>query len=256
MNLGCGRCSSPSTVKMSNPFNVSLDSLPCEWPVLLARSKLTPPHADYDDVGESQFIPLLPPQQSAPANPSTSTDLRPQINSLIAVELRSLLPKTATPVPTNLSHITPPRPLPSSPFLASELARLESKKPTAPGVGLDTMRYGIPKPVGAEAQTVDGWEKAHDSSLAQLEHQRLRAMNGQLLNSLGANAWKIQNFSMENTVERVEKEGEELRKVVEEVNRERKRSQEAAGEVLNRLEKKWTELVSGNMQLEIGCLAV
>lgn len=62
---------------------------------------------------------------------------------------------------------------------------------------------------------------------------------------------------MENTVERVEKEGEEVRKVVEEVNRERKRVQvEEGGPVLGRLEKRWTELVSGNMQLEIGCMAL
>jgi pre-mRNA-splicing factor SPF27 len=82
-------------------------------------------------------------------------------------------------------------------------------------------------------------------------------MNGQLLGSLGGNAWRIQNFAMENTVERVEKEGEEVRKVVEEVNRERKRVQvEEGGPVLGRLEKRWTELVSGNMQLEIGCMAL
>ena len=115
----------------------------------------------------------------------------------------------------------------------------------------------MPAPKGDDADSVEAWEKAHKSSLAQLEHQRLRTMNGTLLQgSLGANSWRIQNFAMENTVQRIEKEGEEIRKVVEDVNRRRKGDQEKGGETLSRLEKKWTELVSGNMQLEIGCMAM
>ncbi|ORY90898.1 Pre-mRNA-splicing factor SPF27 [Leucosporidium creatinivorum] len=209
---------------MSNPFNAPLDSLP---------------YYDRD---------LDAPDQQ---------HLRPAINSLIAVELRSLLPKTPNAPPTNLTHLPASRPLPSSPFLAAELARVESKKPTPPGQGLDTTRYAMPAPKGEAADDVEAWEAAHRSSLAQLEHQRLRTMNGTLLQgTLGANKWKVQNFAMENTVERVDKEGEELRKVVEDVNRRRKGDQEKGGETLSRLEKKWTELVSGNMQLEIGCMAM
>lgn len=76
------------------------------------------------------------------------------------------------------------------------------------------------------------------------------------MSSLGSNAWRIQNFALENTVKRVESEAEEMKKTVEEVNRERKRTQEEGGVGLNRLEKRWTELVSDNMQLEIGCMAL
>lgn len=112
-------------------------------------------------------------------------------------------------------------------------------------------------PAPTSDEDVEAWEQAHRSSLAQLEHQRLRTLNGQLLaGTLGANSWRIQNFALENTVQRVEKEGEQLRETVEEVNRKRKGDQEKGGETLNRLEKKWTELVSGNMQLEIGCMAL
>lgn len=115
----------------------------------------------------------------------------------------------------------------------------------------------MPAPTGEAASSLEAWEAAHRSSLAQLEHQRLRTVNGTLLQgTLGANKWKVHNFAMENTVQRVDKEGEEVRKVVEEVNRRRKGDQEKGGEVLSRLEKKWTELVSGNMQLEIGCMAL
>lgn len=185
----------------------------------------------------------------------TAADLRAQINSVLAVELRSLLPKTQTSEPANLAHLPSPRPLPSSPFFAAELARVAAKKPLPAGQGLDTTRYSLPAPVGSTS--LDAWKAAHDSSLAQLEHQRLRGINGQILGSaVGANAWRIQNFSLENTLERIEKEGEELRSVVEDLNRERKRSQESGGVVLSRMEKKWTELISGNMQLEIGCMTL
>lgn len=174
------------------------------------------------------------------------------------MELRSLLPQTPNAPPTNLTHLPAARPLPpAASFLAQELSRVESKKPTPPGQGLDTTRYAMPAPKGEAADDVQAWEAAHRSSLAQLEHQRLRTLNGTLLQgSLGANKWKVQNFAMENTVQRVDKEGEELRKVVEDVNRRRKGDQEKGGETLSRLEKKWTELVSGNMQLEIGCMAM
>lgn len=61
---------------------------------------------------------------------------------------------------------------------------------------------------------------------------------------------------MENAIKRTENEGEAVKTTVEDVNRRRKADQEKGGEVLNRLEKRWTELVSGNMQLEIGCFAL
>ncbi|BGO89049.1 hypothetical protein NBRC10512_001896 [Rhodotorula toruloides] len=183
-------------------------------------------------------------------------ELQPVINSLIAVELRNLLPKTPSSNPSNLSHLAPPRPLPSPdahPLLASELARVESKRPLKTGEGLDTTRYAMPFPLEDEQDSVEAWERAYRSSLAQLEHQRLRTMNGTLLQQFGANKWRVENFALENAIKRVEGEGEEVKGVVEDVNRRRKADQEKAGETLNRLEKRWTDLVSGTLQLEIGC---
>lgn len=233
----------------ANPFNAPLDSLAYYDNDLDAPDQQRTLH-----LLDSDSVPL----QLTHSLYTVPTDLRPAINSLIAVELRSLLPKTANAPPSNLTHLATPRPLPTgSTLLANELQRVDSKKPTPPGSGLDTTRYAMPPPKGKAADDVEAWEAAHRSSLAQLEHQRLRTMNGTLLQgSLGANKWKVQNFAMENTVQRIENEGEELRKVVEDVNRRRKGDQEKGGETLTRLEKKWTELVSGNMQLEIGCLAM
>ncbi|TNY17348.1 Pre-mRNA-splicing factor SPF27 [Rhodotorula diobovata] len=186
-------------------------------------------------------------------------ELRPAINSQIAVELRSLLPKSSSANPSNLSHLPPPRPLPSAsthPLLASELARVESKRPLRPDEGLDTTRYAMPFPPEQDQDSVAAWEAAHRSSLAQLEHQRLRSLNGTLLQQLGGNKWRVDNFALENAIQRVEKEGEGVKEEVDEVNRRRKADQEKAGETLSRLEKRWTELVSSGVQLEIGSVAL
>lgn len=189
-------------------------------------------------------------------------ELRAVLNSQIAVELRSLLPKTPSQTPTNLSHLPPPRPLPSSAsggssLLAEELARVESKRPLRTGEqGLDTTRYTMPFPGEDNIDDVEAWERAYKSSLAQLEHQRLRTVNGTLLQQLGANKWRVENFALENAIKRVENEATESKEVVEGVNRRRKADQEKAGETLARLERRWQELVSGNMQLEIGCFAL
>ncbi|BGP37268.1 hypothetical protein JCM10450v2_001179 [Rhodotorula kratochvilovae] len=186
-------------------------------------------------------------------------ELRPAINSQIAVELRALLPKNPTANPSNLSHLAPPRPLPSAaerPLLAAELARVEGKRPLREGEGLDTSRYAMPFPGEDELDSVEAWERAHRASLAQLEHQRLRSINGTLLQQLGGNKWRVENFALENTIKRVGLEGEEAKTSVEEINRRRKADQEKAGETLSRLEKRWTELVSSGVQLEIGSVAL
>lgn len=182
------------------------------------------------------------------------------INSQLAVELRDLLPKAPSQTPANLSHLPPPRPLPAAdanPLLAAELARADGKRPLRAGErGLDTTRYAMPFPDEADFGSVEAWERAYKSSLAQLEHQRLRTMNGTLLQQLGANKWRVENFAVENAIKRVENEATEAKEVVEDINRRRKAEQEKAGETLARLERRWQELVSGNMQLEIGCFAL
>ncbi|GAA5841667.1 hypothetical protein JCM9279_000724 [Rhodotorula babjevae] len=186
-------------------------------------------------------------------------ELRPAINSQIAVELRSLLPKNPSANPSNLSHLPQPRPLPAAadhPLLAAELSRVESKRPLRDGEGLDTSRYAMPFPDEASLDSVEAWERAYESSLAQLEHQRLRSLNGSLLQQLGGNKWRVHNFALENAIQRVDGEGEVVKEQVEEVNRRRKADQEKAGETLSRLEKRWTELVSSGVQLEIGSVAL
>ncbi|SCZ92476.1 BZ3500_MvSof-1268-A1-R1_Chr5-2g07894 [Microbotryum saponariae] len=251
------RSRSPS----SNPFNQTLDALPyydrdlespqhqrqyCCRTVRSPRSQRT------------RSLKLLPPPLSSPPA------LRGEINSLIAIELRSILPpsSSASQQPTNLTHLPAPRSLPisisaSSPLLASELARARSKKPLPSTIGLDTTRYAMPDPPTENADDLEAWERAYKSSLAQLEHQRLRSMNGHLLaQPFGANAWKVHNYALENTLQRVDAQLQSERDQVDDLNRKRKAEQDKAGEILTSLEKKWTELVSGNMQLEIGCMTL
>ena len=54
---------------------------------------------------------------------------------------------------------------------------------------------------------------------------KTRQQNLALLQTYGANAWRIQNYLLEATAKNVEKALEELREMTIEVNRERKNTQ-------------------------------
>lgn len=106
-------------------------------------------------------------------------------------------------------------------FLASELKRLQSKAKTKGG--LDSVRYSLPVPPASAP--LEAWNKAMNNAASQLEHQRIRLGNLDLLNKYGANSWRTNNFLIEKELERLQRRHEELTKQTEELNRERKASQ-------------------------------
>jgi len=86
---------------------------------------------------------------------------------------------------------------------------------------------------------------------AQLEHQRLRSVNGALMQQYGANAWRVYNYRLEVVGRCLDKAIEEMNDRVTEINRTRKNDQMAVGKQLTGLEQKWTELISSVLQIEI-----
>ena len=170
---------------------------------------------------------------------------------MIAIELLQLLPKNSTSTPVNLESFAIV-PCSNSSLVKSELSRVKSKKVVVDG--LDSTRYNLLLP---QSNKLLDFEFCYKNSLIQLEHSHLRNLNNQILSSdLSANAWKIQNFDLEATLGRVEKEGEELRSSVDELNGNRKLSQDKAGVILNRMGIKWTESISNNLQIPIACLCL
>ncbi|KDR84797.1 hypothetical protein GALMADRAFT_233167 [Galerina marginata CBS 339.88] len=140
----------------------------------------------------------------------------------------------------------------NNPILKAELERVASNKPFPQ---LDTLRYTLPAPSSTPG-TDEEWIAALDNAHAQLQHQRIRQQNLALLQTYGANAWRIQNHLLEATAKQTEKVLEELKELTVEVNRERKNTQDRLGKQLTALETRWTELISSVLQIEMANVAL
>ncbi|KAK0208480.1 Pre-mRNA-splicing factor SPF27 [Desarmillaria ectypa] len=155
--------------------------------------------------------------------------------------------------PTSVHPRLPPpyEPFSNNPFLKAELERVESHQPFP---SLDALRYQLPTP--SLPGTDDEWQAAIQNARSQLEHQRLRQTNLTLLQTYGPNAWRTQNYLLENTAKQVEQALEELKELTVEVNRSRKNNQTELGNQLTSLETRWTDLISNVLQIEMANVAL
>ena len=146
------------------------------------------------------------------------TGLRQRIDREISGELAKI-PKDTTNIP----------PLPSlfehSPLLAGALARAEAAQFRKPQDGLDDERYKLPPPNAGDEATLEAWQASLDNAFSQVGYQHLRLTNVDLLNRFGGNAWRLSNFLVEQSVERINKETEAVQAETEEINRTRKNDQ-------------------------------
>ncbi|KAF8649883.1 hypothetical protein AX16_005645 [Volvariella volvacea WC 439] len=108
-----------------------------------------------------------------------------------------------------------------NPLLQKELERVSKHEPFP---SLDTIRYQLPAPTSTPG-TDEEWQSALNNARAQLEHQRLRHTNLTLLQTYGANAWRVHNYLLEATAKQIEQASEDLKQLTLEVNRERKNQQ-------------------------------
>ncbi|KAE9410769.1 breast carcinoma amplified sequence 2 [Gymnopus androsaceus JB14] len=156
--------------------------------------------------------------------------------------------------PTTLHPRVPPpyQLFTKNPLLQAELERIESHKPFPP---LDTTRHQLPPPSSAPG-TDEEWKAALDNAQVQLEHQRIRQANLTLLQTYGSNSWRVHNYLLEATAKQTEQALENLKKLTEDVNRDRKNSQTTLGSQLNTLETRWTELISSVLQIEMANVAL
>ncbi|KAF9270485.1 breast carcinoma amplified sequence 2 [Marasmius fiardii PR-910] len=176
-------------------------------------------------------------------------ELYPQLKQKVEQELarQPKLPSTLHP------RVPPPFELfANNPLLKAELERVEARQPLP---ALDSVRYQLPAPTSTPA-TEEQWAAALDNARAQLEHQRIRQTNLTLLQTYGSNAWRIQNYLLEETAKNIEKSLEDLTQLTTDVNRERKNSQTKIGAQLTSLETRWTELISGILQIEMANVAL
>ncbi|KAG5679230.1 hypothetical protein PVAND_008810 [Polypedilum vanderplanki] len=132
-------------------------------------------------------------------------------------------------------------------LMKNEFQRIES------GARLDSMntkRYELPAPPSGKLSEIQAWQESVDNSFAQLEHQAIRYLNLELLQKYGCESWKAALEVLVGLNAKAQKELQELKKEIQDVNWRRKTKQLQTGDRLNQLNNTWVQLVSCNFELE------
>lgn len=131
--------------------------------------------------------------------------------------------------------------------MRSEFQRIES------GARMETMttkRYELPAPPAGKLGEIQAWQESVDNSLAQLEHQSIRSLNLELMSKYGTETWKSALEILLGMSAKAQKELQDLKKEIQDVNWKRKSKQLQTGDKLNLLNKQWVSLVSRNYEIE------
>lgn len=136
-------------------------------------------------------------------------------------------------------------------IMKTEFERLQSRLPMEM---MSMKRYELPQPPAGKTTDVASWAECVDNSSAQLEHQATRIANLELMARYGAESWKAYNAALVRILHQLQRQLQELRKEIQEVNWQRKTTQTEAGEKLKHLEASWVSLVSKNFEIERACV--
>jgi pre-mRNA-splicing factor SPF27 len=142
-----------------------------------------------------------------------------------------------------------------SPLVTQEIERVGRRE--APASALDTSRYQLPTPAAGDEATEADWDAALRNSSIQLAQQDLRMSNVELLKQYGSNAWRLHNFQQEAFLKEFTTDEQARREETTAINRKRKEAQVKVGNdgKLGTLERRWAELISNNLQVEVANIA-
>lgn len=193
-------------------------------------------------------LPVSVPLDALPYVDGYNEQMKRQVDRLVQDEMRRFTP------PDYLAQL--PAPAQNSfkdSLLEAEFARLASGGQMAK---LDITRYKVEGPAQHLRGDPVAWQHACNNAMAQLEHQYLRLTNLELLNNYGGNMWRIHNSQVDEVQRNITKVLDQYKKEIEDINRQRKSEQEAAGLKINVLSNKWEELIYKNYEIETACVAL
>jgi len=131
--------------------------------------------------------------------------------------------------------------------LQGEMERISQK---AEMEKLDMSRYDIPSPANTtQASDRAAWTKAIKNCEAQIENQRLRKLNLELMLEYTGEAYLRSNKFLQSEAEAQERSVYQLRSQLFELHSRRKRRQEETGEKLVQLGTQWINDVNANIKL-------
>ncbi|EPZ34854.1 hypothetical protein ROZALSC1DRAFT_27342, partial [Rozella allomycis CSF55] len=148
------------------------------------------------------------------------------------------------------STFAPPEPVENLRFkddsvLNSEFERMDKGVEMSQ---LDMARYRLNVP---KSKNKKEWIKAIENAYIQLEHQRIRATNLELLKAYGADAWNIYNQQMRELENYINRDLEFVKNNIIDINRQRKIEQIKAGNAIEGLELRTKEALDQLMQVQL-----
>lgn len=135
-------------------------------------------------------------------------------------------------------------------MMNNEFERIQNRVPMEP---LSMKRYELPPPPPGKISELSAWQESVENSMAQLEHQAVRALNLELMLEYGCEAWKAHLEIFTSLQAKAQLRLAEIKKDIQETNWQRKSKQTQAGEKLKSLEAQWVMLVSKNYEIEQAC---
>ncbi|CAO1625813.1 unnamed protein product [Parajaminaea phylloscopi] len=179
----------------------------------------------------------------------TEIDTQPQLRNRVEREIQAELAKMTKDTADARLPPASLQPFSDVPHLAQEMQRLgELGQKTS---ALDTARFKLPAPPGGLDASEEEWDRAINNAAVQLTYQEGRMTNIELLKRFGANSWRLHNYQQEHFVKQYQQAKEKLDAQTAALNRRRHQDQTEAGKRLAALERKWTELISRGLQLEV-----
>jgi len=167
-----------------------------------------------------------------------STEVAQQVKALIDDEMENFEPR----------NYLESLPAPALPFLEGETMSKEFARMDAGQAfqGFDAARYKVDAPEGADAQDHEVWKKQAENLQMQLEYNRLRHTNLELLDRWGNKAWIAHSCLVRRTERTLGAEATGLRATREEVNKKRKLDQISCGNELRKLNNELEAYVVDN----------
>lgn len=134
-------------------------------------------------------------------------------------------------------------------LLRNEFERMEQCLPLE---ALSMKRYELPPPPqqGKQQSEAASWLDSVNNSCAQLEHQSSRVVNLELMAEHGPISWRIYVQTLKTMLEQADKQLDELKANIQQVNLARKNEQSICGDGLHTLQTNWTGLVGKNYEIE------
>jgi pre-mRNA-splicing factor SPF27 len=152
-----------------------------------------------------------------------------------------------------ITLLLPPCAAQDHPLLAAELARVAAGEKLA---AVSFERYNLNPPPAAQRGDPAAWRAALDNAHAQLEQQHNRLLNLELLLKFGPTTWRAHNEALAAYVARLQAALAATRAAIDDLNRERKLQQTAAGRELRALQDDYMSLLRKNAEIEAACRAL